>query len=107
MIPTELMIAIVTSTVAAVGSIICAVITSGASKRQDKANKDAMEYREKREKLDVAKNKVLLSTMEGVLVLLRQAKGDKLNGNVEAAIDSIVSAKDDLTEVRSEIAAQL
>lgn len=105
--PTELLIAIVTSTVAAISSITCAAIANKSSKKQDEANEEAKKYREKREKLDIAKNKVLLSTMEGVTVLLHQAKGEKLNGNVEAALSNIHEAKNDLTQVRSEIAAQL
>ena len=97
---------IATSTIAAVAAIACAVIANGTRKKQDASAKDARDYREKREKLDVAKSKVLLSTMEGVTVLLHQAKGEQLNGNVEHALGAIQDAKDDLETVRSEIVAQ-
>lgn len=105
--PTELLIAIVTSSVAAINSIVCTLIAHASGVKQDKANKDARDYRTQREKLDKAKTKVLLSTMEGVTVLLYQAKGEKLNGNVEAALCDIRESKDALTDVRSDIAAQL
>lgn len=102
MVPTELLVAIVTSTTAAVASIACAWIAHSGTKRQDEAAKEAKDYRDKRERIDQAKWKVLLSTMEGVTVLLHQAKGEKLNGNVDAALGNIASAKDELTKVQIE-----
>lgn len=100
-------IEIATSTIAAVAAVACALISTKARRKQDEAAKDAKDYRVQREKLDVAKSKVLLSTMEGVTVLLHQAKGEKLNGNVEAALTDIREAGKELENVRTEIAVQL
>ena len=104
-IPTELTIAIVTSTVAAISSISCALIANRNGKRAESAAKDAKEYRTKRERLDKAKWKVLIATMGGVNLLLHQAQGEELNGNVETAIADIEKAKDELNEVQGDILA--
>ena len=98
---------IITSSIAAVAAIVCALITSTVSRRQDEAAKDAKSYRQQREKLDVAKTKVLLSTMEGVTVLLQQAKGEKLNGNVQCALDDIREAGGELETLRSQIVSSI
>ena len=105
--PTELAVAVTTSTVAAVGSIVCALIASRNGQRAEKAASDAADYRRDRERLDVAKWKVLVATMEGVTVLLHQAKGEKLNGNVEAALDRIQDAEDGLNDVQAELLARI
>ena len=104
-ISNELAIAIVTSSLAAVSAIVSAWLANRNGKRQEKAAKDAVEYRTKRERLDKAKWKVLIATMGGVSLLLHQAHGEKLNGNVTAAIDDIEKAKDELNEVQSDILA--
>ena len=104
-IPTELAIAIVTSTMACVGAVASALISNRSAKNQEKAASEAREYRTKRERLDKAKWKVLIATMSGVSLLLHQAHGDKLNGNVEAALGQIKDAKDELDEVQSDILA--
>lgn len=93
---TELIIAIITSSLAAITSIATALIAKGN-------RKDASDYRTKREKLDRAKWKVLNATMEGVSLLLHQAHGDKLNGNVDAALDRIKDAEADLDDLMSDI----
>ena len=104
-IPTELAIAIVTSSLAAVSAIASAWLASRTSKTQENIAKEAHEYRTKRERLDKAKWKVLIATMDGVSLLLHQAHGDKLNGNVEAALNDIDKARDELNEVNSDILA--
>ena len=104
-IPTELAIAIITSSLAAISAITSAWLSNRAAKSQEKAEKDAKEYRTKRERLDKAKWKVLIATMGGVSLLLHQAHGEELNGNVEAALDEIDKAKYELNEVQSDILA--
>ena len=99
----EIMVPIITSCIAAIGGILAAYYSSTAKARQEKADRDTKEYREHRERIDRAKWKVLLATMEGVTVLLHQAKGEKLNGNVESALNNIMKAKDELTNVQAEI----
>lgn len=104
---TELLIAIVTSSTAAASGIACAWISSRNGKKAEKAAKDAQEYRRDREELDVAKWKVLKATMEGVTVLLHQARGEKLNGNVEDALDNIKEAEHSLDEVQTKLLAKM
>lgn len=103
----ELLVPIITSTIAAVAAVMSAWLTSKAKANQEKAAKDTREYREQRERLDKAKWKVLLATMEGVTVLLHQAKGEKLNGNVEKALGNIDEASDELNEVQTELMAKV
>ena len=93
---TELIIAIVTSSAAAITSIVTALIA-----RSNK--KDASNYRTKREKLDRAKWKVLTATMEGVSLLLHHAHGEKLNGNVDEALDKVKEAEAELDNVMNDI----
>lgn len=104
---TELLIAIVTSSTAAVSGIVCAWMANRNGKRAEKAARDTEAYRRDREELDVAKWKVLKATMEGVTVLLRQAKGERLNGNVEAALDGIEEAEQSLDEVQAKLLAKM
>lgn len=96
----DVLIAIFPSTVAAVAAVASAYISNKTKEDAAKNAKGAEEYRERRERIDQAKWKVLLSTMEGVTVLLHQAKGEKLNGNVDAALERIAKATDELTEVQ-------
>lgn len=93
---TELIIAIVTSSAAAVTSIVTALIAR--SNKQDAKN-----YRSKREKLDRAKWKVLTATMEGVSLLLHHAHGEKLNGNVDEALNKVKDAEAELDNVMNDI----
>lgn len=101
----DVVIAALPASIAALASVICALLARETRKKQEAAAKDAKDYRSQREKLDTAKSKVMLSTLEGVTVLLHQAKGEKLNGNVEAALIDIREAGKELEEVRSEIVA--
>lgn len=96
----ETLITIVPSVVAAVGAVAAAYISTKNKEEAKKTAEDAKAYRERRERIDRAKWKVLLATQEGVTVLLHQAKGEKMNGNVDAALSRIAKAKDELTEVQ-------
>lgn len=95
-------IAIFPSTVAAIAAVAAAYISSRNKAEAEQSARETKDYREKRERIDTAKWQVLLSTMEGVTVLLHHAKGEKLNGNVEAALNGIEEAKDELTKVQIE-----
>jgi hypothetical protein len=103
----EIIAAIVTSTVAAAASITCAWLANRNGRRAEEAARITEAYRKDREALDVAKWKVLKATMEGVTVLLRQAKGERLNGNVEAALDGIEEAEQSLDEVQAKLLARM
>ena len=103
----EILIAVIPASVAAVASVLCALITSGARQAQKESAREAHEYRSQRERLDKAKWKVLIATMEGVTVLLHQARGEQLNGNVEDALEGISAAEAELSDVQAGIFAQL
>ena len=96
----ETLIANIPSIIGAVGAVAAAYISTKNKKEAEKAAEEAKAYRERRERIDRAKWKVLLATQEGVTVLLRQAKGEKMNGNVDAALERIAKATDELTEVQ-------
>lgn len=98
----ESIIGLVGLAITAVGSVVAAYVSTKNRQESEKSARDARDYRERREKIDTAKWKVLLATQEGVDVLLRQAKGERLNGNVEAALNGIEEAKDELTRVQIE-----
>lgn len=98
----ESAIALATSLIAAIGGIVAAYVSTKNRQDAERAERKTIEYRDKRERIDKAKWQVLLSTMEGVTVLLHHAKGEKLNGNVEAALEDIESARDNLTKVQIE-----
>lgn len=98
----ESAIAIATSLIAAIGGVVAAYVSTKNRQDAERAQKETKDYREKRERIDTAKWQVLLSTMEGVTVLLHHAKGEQLNGNVEAALTGIEQARDDLTRVQIE-----
>lgn len=103
----EIVVALITSTIAAFGSIECALIATRNGKKAEDAARSTEAYRRDREEIDVAKWKVLKATMEGVTVLLRQAKGERLNGNVEAALDGIEEAEQSLDEVQAKLLAKM
>ena len=97
---TELIIAIFTSSIAAIASVTCAWLAN-------RSGKDAKSYRSKREQLDKAKWKVLTATMSGVSLLLHHAHGEELNGNVEAALKKIDEANKELDDVNSDIISKV
>lgn len=103
----EIMVAIITSTIAAISGIAGTIIATSNRKRADEAERITEEYRRDREELDVAKWKVLKATMEGVTVLLKQAKGEQLNGNVEEALNGISEAEQSLDTVQTKMLAKM
>lgn len=98
----ESVIGLIGTAIAAIGGIAAAYVSTKNRQETEKTAKETKEYRDTREKIDTAKWKVLLATQAGVEVLLVQAKGEKLNGNVEAALAGIHKAKEELTKVQIE-----
>ena len=98
----ELAIAITTSAIAAVAAVLAAWLSATAKATQERNADEVKRYRTERERIDRAKWKVLLATMEGVTVLLKSAKGEQLNGNVEEALEDIQEANDELHEIQVE-----
>jgi len=86
-----------------------------------RSNKKANDYRVMREKLDAERDErekdarkireasygLLFALADGLDVLLHKAHGDKLNGEVEKAIDAIDGAKDKLDHMANKTMSKL
>lgn len=94
---------IVVSIIGAIEAIVVAVI-GGLLQRSLRRNE---EYRKKRELRDSALYSLVLANSAGTEVLLHQAHGDNLNGNVDAAIHSIQKAKNNFQTICIEQAAKI
>lgn len=78
------------------------------SNNERKARDDrADEREEKREKRDLAIYELLFANTDGTMVLLHQAHGDHLNGNVEKAMKSIDEAKKKFNDICNEEVVKL
>lgn len=90
--PVEIVVAIIGAIEAIGVAIIGGIITSNRKKdeadRAERAEKDRA-----REERDAANYDLLFSVADGVEVLLEQAHGDRMNGNVEKALESVRGAK--------------
>lgn len=83
--PVEVLIAII-GLIQAIGvTIIGGLITYSQKKRERRD--------EAREKRDACNYDLLFAVADGTEVLLQQAHGDKMNGNVDDALSSIRKAK--------------
>lgn len=112
---------IIIAVVALIQAVGVAIINGIMTRRE----KDNESYRAKREKmervqeeereqqdrvrkeLEAAVLSLSFASAEGTEVLLRQAHGDKVNGNVNAALSSIHSAKDRCNELVNKTAVGL
>lgn len=92
--------------VAVIGAIeaVCVAVVGGIINRNRKADEQRQTMREER---DSALYGLVFANASGTEVLLHQAHGERLNGNVEAAIDSIGTAKAKFNEVCNRQAAKL
>lgn len=92
--------------IAAFASIVVAIITTRNNKRADERERRDEEYRKKQDQLekeraerDLAVYNLLFADTNATDVLLRIALGEKVNGNVEEAIDRIKNAKDHFNDM--------
>lgn len=81
--------------ISAIASVAVAVITTSMVRR----NKRTDEWRAARESRDKALYRSVFAMMDGMEVLLRQAHGDHLNGNVDAALKCLENARGEFDEV--------
>lgn len=106
-------------------NIIVELITASAlivvaliQARQGRAAKDEAEKSEafrqsqaeeeqRREERDAALYALVFANASGTEVLLHKAHGDEINGNVDAALKDIRSAKADLNEISLETMARM
>lgn len=104
--PVEIVVAIIGAIEAMGVAIIGALIT--ANRRKDEAAQKALVERDRaREKRDAHNYDLLFSVADGVEVLLEQAHGDKMNGNVEKALQSVRAAKSNCNHVYNEQVAKI
>ena len=83
--PVEVLVAVI-GLIQAVGVAIISGIITRTSKQRDKRD-------EAREKRDACNYDLLFAVADGTEVLLQQAHGEQMNGNVDEALKSIRSAK--------------
>ena len=83
--PVEILVAII-GAIQAVGVAIISAIITRTSKERDKRD-------EAREKRDACNYDLLFAVADGTEVLLQQAHGEQMNGNVDEALSSIRKAK--------------
>lgn len=98
----------------AVISGVVALILKRMDKKRETERESDMRYRRKREKQEEDRKKrdtklyaVVLSTARGTQVLLHQAHGDHLNGDVEHSLKSIDKSISEFNELANEQMANL
>lgn len=113
--------AVIVAIIACVQAVSVAVIggifthyTKRAEKRADILRADDMDYRRRREERDKAREvrdadlyDLLFATASGTEVLLHQAHGERVNGNVDEALQEIREAKAECNRVFNRSAAKL
>lgn len=104
--PVEVIVAIIGAIQAVGVAIIGGIIT-----RNQKCNDEARKLREQREaareQRDAANYDLIFSVADGVEVLLEQAHGERMNGNVENALESVRNAKSRCNRLYNEQVAKL
>ena len=112
-VPTEVIVAVITLVQAIGVAIIAGLFSRNAKKtaeyrqktekyRQIRAEKDRL-----REERDTALYELVLADSTGTEVLLHQAHGEKLNGNVESALHGIATAKASFQSICTSQAAKI
>ena len=88
------------SVIVAIVALIQAVAVAIRNNKMNQVKEENEAYRKKREKRDEERKErdeaiynLVLANASGTEVLLHQAHGEKLNGNVEDALNSIHAAK--------------
>ena len=92
--------------IAVVGLIqaVCVTIIGGLINRSNKRNEERETMREKR---DACVYDLIFAVAGGTEVLLHNAHGDKINGNVDEALTSIKKAKAECNHLFNEQAAKI
>lgn len=103
-------VAVIVAIVALIQGVSVAVINGLINK----TNKENEAYRARREKRDAERQErdeaiynLVLANASGTEVLLHQAHGEKVNGNVDDALKSIHSAKSNYNHICNKQMAQL
>ena len=102
----EVIVAII-GAIQAVGVAIIGGIITRNQKRHDEARKLREQHEAAREQRDAANYDLIFSVADGVEVLLEQAHGERMNGNVENALESVRNAKSRCNHLYNEQVAKL
>ena len=104
--PVEVVVAIIGAIEALGVAVIGALIT--VYRKKDEAAQAVLAEKERaRERRDAHNYDLLFSVADGVEVLLEQAHGDKMNGNVEKALESVRGAKSKCNHLYNEQVAKI
>ena len=120
-VPTEIMVAIITSGAAMIASVIGALLNFETSQKQNERDQRDHEYRveqsardEKREQIEVERSYVydaLLKAADASLqandISLIALQHGHLNGNVEEARQIVKDAKEDLVDAQRKAVARI
>lgn len=102
----SIMVAII-GAIQGVGVAIIGSIAAKTNKRNEEYRKRREETDRRREERDAALYALVFADSTGTEVLLHQAHGDHLNGNVEDALNSIRKAKGKFNEICNQEVAKL
>lgn len=91
----------------ALGVAIIGGLLARANRRSEDHHREASEREAKRVERDACLYDLVFATASGTEVLLHQAHGEKLNGNVDEALDEIKCAKAECNHVFNRQAAKL
>jgi len=97
--PVEVLVAII-GAIQAIGVAIISGLITRNSKQRDKRD-------EAREKRDACNYDLLFAVADGTEVLLQQAHGEQMNGNVDEALRSIRKAKSECNHLYNKQVAKL
>lgn len=104
--PPEVIVAIIAGVQAIAVAVIGGIIQLNA-KKTERYREKKEEQEELRKSRDKALYELVFADSTGTEILLHHAHGDNLNGNVEAAIQSISNAKQNLRSICTETAANI
>lgn len=90
-----------------IGVAIIGAFIARENRRAEGFRKTQDERAARREERDTALYGLMFATASGTEVLLRQAHGEKINGNVDSALESIESAKSKCNELFNQSAAKM
>lgn len=103
---TGIVIAII-GAIEALGVAIIGALVARSSKRSAEAEQARVEREKAREERDSAMYDLIFATASGTKVLLHQAHGERVNGNVDEALSEIRTAKAECNHIFNRQAARL
>ena len=103
---TGIIIAVI-GAIEAIGVAVIGALVARSSKRAENAEKARGEREQAREERDTCLYDLVFASASGTEVLLHQAHGEQVNGNVDNALEQIKCAKAECNHVFNRQAAKL